>query len=166
MSRTVKFLDSPKGGGTAEIEFGLFTRTNAFPLEGGPEESQADPIRVLIVEDDENYREIVSSELAWHGFAVRTFAHGDALLGSIDAVARADVIVLDWRLPTISGIDLMLELQQRGIIVPMVFLTSHTEPSNEHLAFKHGARGFIDKTRGVEALASRLKQIAQAGKQY
>ncbi|WP_170303787.1 response regulator [Reyranella soli] len=121
---------------------------------------------MLIVEDDVNYREIFSSELAWHGFAVYRFADGDALLGSLDATAEADVIVLDWRLPTISGIDLLIQLRQRGVNVPLVFLTSHTQPANEQLAFQHGARGFIDKTRCVEALASRLRQVAQAGKLY
>ena len=131
---------------------------------GRPEEGEADPIRVLIVEDDENYREIVSSELAWHGFAVRSFADGDALLGSLDAAAEADVIVLDWRLPTISGIDLLPQLRQRGVNVPVVFLTSHTQPANEQLAFERGALDFIDKTRGVEVLASRLRQVVQADK--
>ena len=46
------------------------------------------PIGVLIVEDDENYREIVSSELEWHGFAVCSFADGDELLGSPMLSAR------------------------------------------------------------------------------
>src|SRR5277367_16596 len=82
---------------------------------------EAGPIRVLIVEDDETYREIVGSELTWHGFAVRSFADGDALLGSLDAAAEADVIVLDWRLPTLSG--LLPQLRQRGVNLPVVFLT-------------------------------------------
>src|SRR3984893_3079089 len=103
------------------------------------QESKADPIRVLFVEDDENYREIVSSELKWHGFAVRSFADGDALLGSLDAAAEADVIVLDWRLPTISGIDLLLKLRQRGVTLPVVFLTSHADTAYEKLAVERGA---------------------------
>ena len=73
---------------------------------------KTDPIRVLFVEDDENYREIVGDELSYHGFTVHSFADGDALLGSLDAGADADVIVLDWALPTISGIDLLPELRR------------------------------------------------------
>ena len=129
-----------------------------------PEEGEAGPIRVLIVEDDENYREIVSSELEWHGFAVRSFADGDELLGSLDAVGEADVIVLDWRLPTISGIDLLPELRQRGVTLPVVFLTSHPQPANEQLAFERGALDFVDKTRGVEILAERLRLVTKSGK--
>src|SRR5450631_4052396 len=129
-----------------------------------PEEGEADPLRVLIVEDDENYREIVSSELGWHGFAVRSFADGDSLLGSLDAATEADVVVLDWRLPNISGIDLLPELRRRGVDLPVVFLTSHTPLANEQLAYERGALDFIDKTRGVEFLAMRLRLVSKLAK--
>jgi two-component system response regulator ChvI len=129
-----------------------------------PKERETDPIRVLIVEDDENYREIVSDELSWHGFVVRSFSDGDALLGSLDAAAGADVIVLDWRLPTIPGIDLLPRLRDSGVKAPVVFLTSHPQLANEKLALERGALDFIDKTWGVEVLASRLRLVADAGK--
>ena len=101
-------VQSLKNSGVASApgpKSSLLVRFPASRLVSRPEEGEAGPIRVLIVEDDENYREIVSSELEWHGFAVRSFADGDELLGSLDAAAEADVIVLDRRLPTISGID-------------------------------------------------------------
>jgi two-component system response regulator ChvI len=124
------------------------------------QERKTDPIRVLLVEDDEDYREIVGSELSWHGFAVRSFADGASLLGSLDTAAEADVIILDWRLPNISGIDLLPQLRQRGVNLPVVFLTSHPQPANEKLAFERGALDFVDKTRGVEILARRLRLVA------
>ena len=43
----------------------------------------------------------------------------------LDIIAEADVIVLDWRLPNISGIDLLPQLRERGVNLPVVFLTSH-----------------------------------------
>jgi two-component system, OmpR family, response regulator ChvI len=136
-----------------------------FKLENpANQERKTDPIRVLLVEDDEDYREIVGSELSWHGFAVRSFADGASLLGSLDITADADVIVLDWRLPNISGIDLLPQLRQRGVNLPVVFLTSHPQPANEKLAFERGALDFIDKTRGVEILARRLRLAAKSGK--
>jgi two-component system response regulator ChvI len=128
------------------------------------QERKADPIRVLLVEDDEDYREIVGDELSWHGFAVRSFADGELLLGSLDITAEADVIVLDWRLPTISGIDLLPQLRRRGVNLPVVFLTSHADPAYEKLAFERGALDFIDKTRGVEILARRLRLVTKPGK--
>jgi two-component system response regulator ChvI len=134
------------------------------PVNPTNQERKADPIRVLLVEDDDDYREIVGDELSWHGFAVRSFADGELLLGSLDITAEADVIVLDWRLPTISGIDLLPQLRQRGVSLPVVFLTSHADPAYEKLAFERGALDFIDKTRGVEILARRLRLVSEAGK--
>jgi two-component system response regulator ChvI len=160
-------VQSLKNSGVAsatESKSGLLVRFPASPLVSRPEEGEAGPIRVLIVEDDKNYREIVSSELEWHGFAVRSFADGDELLGSLDAVGEAEVIALDWRLPTISGIDLLPELRQRGVTLPVVFLTSHADPAYERLAFERGALDFIDKTRGVEFLARRLRLVTKSGK--
>ena len=134
------------------------------PANPTNQERKTDPIRVLLVEDDEDYREIVGSELSWHGFAVRSFADGASLLGSLDTAAEADVIVLDWRLPNISGIDLLPQLRQRGVNLPVVFLTSHADPAYEKLAFDRGALDFIDKARGVEILARRLSLAAKSGK--
>jgi two-component system response regulator ChvI len=151
-------------GCAAESKSSLLGRFPDSPSMSRPEEGEADSIRVVIVEDDENYREIVSSELRWHGFVVRSFADGDALLGSLDATAEADVIVLDWRLPTISGIDLLSQLRQYGVSLPVVFLTSHADPAYEKLAFERGALDFIDKIRGVEILAKRLRLAAKSGK--
>ena len=154
----VQSLKNSAVSGAAEPKSSL--RFPAFPSVSRPDEGESGFIRVLIVEDDEDYREIVTSELTWHGFVVRGFADGDALLASLDVAAEADVIVLDWRLPTISGIDLLPRLRQLGVNLPVVFLTSHPRPANEQLAFERGALDFIDKTRGVEILACRLKLAA------
>ena len=157
----VQSLNNSGGAGAAEPQSSPLARFPASPLGEPPWESEAGPIRVLIVEDDEDYREIVCSELEWHGLAVRSFADGDALLGSLDATAEADVIVLDWRLPTISGIDLLSQLRQSGVSLPVIFLTSHPQPANERLAFERGALDFIDKTGGVEVLAGRLRLVTK-----
>jgi two-component system response regulator ChvI len=55
-------------------------------------------------------------------------------------------------------------LRQRGVTLPVVFLTSHPELVNEELAFERGALDFVDKTRGVEILARRLRLVAKSGK--
>jgi two-component system, OmpR family, response regulator ChvI len=48
--------------------------------------------------------------------------------------------------------------------LPVVFLTNHADPAYEKLAFESGALDFIDKTRGVEVLAKRLRLAAKSGK--
>lgn len=121
-------------------------------------------IRIAFVEDDDDYREAVTGELGDHGFAVESFCDGITLLGSFAAGAEAEIILLDWNLPSVSGIDLLPELRRRGITLPVVFLTGRSQPAYEKLAFDRGALDFVDKSRGVPILAQRLRLIADAAK--
>jgi len=121
-------------------------------------------IRVLLVEDDKNYRETLADQLSDHGFAVQGFADGASLLASLGAAVEADVIILDWSLPKMSGIDLVPQLRQLGITLPIVFLTGRSLVSYEGLAFERGAVDFIDKLRGVEVLVRRLKRVVKAAR--
>jgi two-component system response regulator ChvI len=118
-------------------------------------------IRVLFVEDDEHYREMLADELATLGFSIQSFADGSALLDSLDTAADADVIVLDWSLPKTLGIDLLPQLRRRGVSLPVVFLTGRALTDNESLAFDRGAIDFIDKARGVDILARRLRRAVE-----
>ena len=121
-------------------------------------------IHLAFVEDDDDYREAVSSELGDHGFAVESFSDGPQLLDSLAAGAEADIILLDWNLPSVSGIDLLPRLRRNGIALPVVFLTGRSQPVYEKLALDRGALDFVDKARGVPILAQRLRLIADLTK--
>ena len=115
-------------------------------------------VRVLFVEDDECYREVITDELGVLGFSVQAFPDAATLLASLETAADADVVVLDWSLPKTSGIDLLPQLRRHGVNLPVVFLTGRALTDNESLAFDRGAIDFIDKARGVEVLARRLRR--------
>jgi two-component system response regulator ChvI len=121
-------------------------------------------IRILFVEDDEFYRENLVAELTERGFVVHSFTDATWLLRSLDSTVEADVIVLEWKLPNILGIDLLTQLRHHGVKLPVVFLTSQAQIENENQAFARGAADFIDKSRGVEILASRLRLVSETGK--
>jgi two-component system response regulator ChvI len=121
-------------------------------------------IRVAFVEDDDDYRETVSGELADHGFDVTSFCDGTALLASLADGADPEIIILDWSLPSVSGIDLLPRLRRNGIALPVIFLTGRSLPAYEKLAFDRGALDFVDKARGVPILAHRLRLIADSVK--
>ncbi|MFO1160104.1 MAG: response regulator transcription factor [Reyranellaceae bacterium] len=122
-------------------------------------DSAAARIRVVFVEDDDDYREVVSNELADHGFDVDGFGDGEKLLAAFEDGASADIILLDWNLPSVSGIDLLPRLRRNGVNLPVVFLTGRSQPVYEKLALDRGAVDFVDKGRGVPILAQRLKLI-------
>jgi two-component system response regulator ChvI len=122
------------------------------------------PVRLIFVDDDDHYREAVGAELAEQGFVVDSFPDGASMLDFLATGASADVIVLDWSLPATSGIDLLPKLRRKGVVVPVVFLTGRASPAHENMAFDRGALDFVDKTRGVDILAKRLRLIVEAGK--
>ena len=124
--------------------------------------SKTDAVRVLLIEDDEDYREALAEDLSDRGFSVRSFADGASFLQSLDAAVDADVVLLDWRLPQTSGIDLLPQIRRLGIRLPIVLLTGRSLAKYESLAFERGASDFVDKSRGVDVLAKRLKRTVEA----
>ena len=116
-------------------------------------------VRIAFVEDDDDFREAASGELGDYGFDVAAFRDGTGLVEFLETASDIEIIVLDWSLPRVSGIDLLPKLQRAGINLPVVFLTGHSEPNYEQLALDRGAIDFVDKSRGVPILARRLRLI-------
>ena len=116
---------------------------------------------IVAVEDDALYRELLATELSFHGFNVVVFPDAESLLVTNDAGASADAIVLDWKLPGLSGFELLSALRERGVVSPVIFLTAHPLVENETRAFLAGAADFIDKTRGFDILVKRLNLVAK-----
>lgn len=119
---------------------------------------------VLLVDDDADYREAAGSELDYLGFNVVPLDSAEALFAYFAKEETADVIVLDWKLPNGLGIELLPQLRQHGIAVPVVFLTGVPATAYESAALDLGALDFIDKARGLAILSKRIRLIIEAGK--
>lgn len=133
--------------------------------DAGPSRSRADGTRtygVLFVDDDTLYAQTLALELETRGFNLRHFADGDSFLAALDVADEADIIVLDWHLPKIPGIELLAAIRRRGVKVPVVFLTGRNIIAYENQAFDRGATDFVDKSRGVEILVRRLRRAIEA----
>jgi two-component system response regulator ChvI len=136
------------------------------------------PIHVAFVEDDDDFRAAASSELGDYGFVIEGFRDGVALLASLapgaltssaptlraPVRANPEIILLDWSLPSVSGIELLPRLRRAGIALPVVFLTGRSQPVYEKAALEGGAVDFVDKARGVPILAQRLRLIANSAR--
>jgi two-component system, OmpR family, response regulator ChvI len=141
---------------------------------------QAELRRVVLVESDPYYREVLTFELLRQGFVVHAFADGASLLGSLAIAADADLAVLDWDLSERPGIKLLAQLRQHGVDLPIVFLTGKVIAGNEHercllaprealnafekMAFDHGAVDFIAKSRDRQVLVRRLRSVVELAK--
>ena len=115
--------------------------------------------RVMLVDDDELYLETMMAELEDRGFAVRGFPDGPSLFKELDRAPEADALLLDWTLPSMSGIDVLSAVRDRGIDVPVAFLTGRALVDYEHIALSRGAMDFIDKLRGADIIAQRLTRM-------
>jgi two-component system response regulator ChvI len=136
--------------------------------------------RVVLVESDQYYREVLTVELLRQGFVVHAFTDGASLLGSLATAIDADLAVLDWDLPTMPGLKLLAQLRQHGVNTPVVFLTGKVIAVNEHdrcllaprealnadecLAFDQGAVDFIAKSRDRQVLVRRLRSVVELAK--
>jgi two-component system, OmpR family, response regulator ChvI len=136
--------------------------------------------RVVLVENDQYYREVLTVELLRQGFVVHAFTDGASLLGSLATAGDADLVVLDWDLPKMPGIKLLAELRQHGVDLPVVFLTGKVIAVNEHvrcllaprealnadecMAFDQGAVDFIAKSRDRQVLVRRLRRVVELAK--
>lgn len=120
---------------------------------------------IVLVDDDDHYREVLSADLADRGFAVACFADGPSFLAAVGNGVQARVALLDWALPEMSGFELLGALRDRGIGLPVVFLTGYALAERELRALDRGAVDFIDKARGTEVLAHRLRLIIEGQRQ-
>jgi len=116
---------------------------------------------VVLVDDDEHYREVLSADLVDRGFSVSCYTNGPAFLEALSNGIDARIALLDWAMPEMSGFELLGALRARGIGLPVVFLTGYSSIELELLALAHGAIDFVDKARGIEVLAHRLRVILE-----
>jgi two-component system response regulator FixJ len=79
---------------------------------------------VGVVDDDPAVRNSLKFSLEIDGFVVRAYSDAKALLGEGE-LARFNCLVVDQNMPGTSGLDLVAELRHRGIVVPVILITSH-----------------------------------------
>ena len=99
---------------------------------------------VFVIDDDASMREAISRLLHAIGLTVRTFGSAREFLGTRLPDIPA-CIVLDVRLPGLSGLDLQREMVERGIHVPIIFITGHGDIQMSVQAMKAGAVEFLTK---------------------
>ncbi len=102
------------------------------------------PPTVFIVDDDQSIRESLALVLRLEGYRSRTFASGEEFLASCPADAAGCVIV-DLRMPGMSGLDVQRSLAERSIDLPLIFMTAFGDVATTRAALKAGAVDFLEK---------------------
>jgi two-component system, OmpR family, response regulator ChvI len=118
-------------------------------------------VQLVVVDDDELFRPMLAGNLTAAGFGVRDFpgpqAAMDMLCGEEEpGRPPVDLLILDWKMPGLTGLELLQHLRAEGISCPAVFLTSLDDVIYEEAALKAGAVDFIGKTRSFAVLERRI----------
>jgi DNA-binding response OmpR family regulator len=112
--------------------------------------------RILLVEDDPKLSKFIESELSLEGYCVTVTYNGmDGLTMARDA--QPDLLILDWMLPGISGLDLCLRLRKTGVQVPIIMLTAKDEVPDRVAGLNAGADDYVTKPFSMEELLARVK---------
>ena len=113
---------------------------------------------VFIVDDNKEFRESTAWMLEGSGYAVQDFDSPEKALQSFATIDKATrcCILLDVRMPTMSGLDLHDQMNDKSIDVPIVYMTGHGDVPLAVEAMKKGAITFLEKPLRDEALEAAL----------
>jgi FixJ family two-component response regulator len=124
------------------------------------------PSTVFLIDDDSSVRRALTRLIKSAGYPVLAFASaGEFLENSVPSDGPA-CLVLDIRMPGLSGLDLQGELQRRDSILPIIFITGHGDIPMSVKAMKAGAVDFLPKPVKDKELLHAIEQaLARAGRE-
>ena len=115
----------------------------------------ADPPLILVVDDEQSYRDALAVALQREGFLVETAADGPDAIERFDA-ARPALVLLDVMLPKISGIDVCRELRARSR-VPIIMVTARNAEIDAVVGLEVGADDYVTKPFRLRELIARVR---------
>ena len=120
-------------------------------------------MKILVVEDDRTLSQHVRRGLEENQYQVDTVADGrEALMAA--SRGRYDVIVLDLRLPSISGQEVLRTLRDRGVETPVLVLTAQDAVESKVEALRAGADDYVTKPFAFEELLARVEALSRRPK--
>jgi signal transduction histidine kinase len=117
---------------------------------------RADGAHVLIAEDDPSAARVLRLLLEQAGYRVTLAADGETAMRILDEQGAPDLLLLDWMLPGVSGLEICHLARQRwdALTLPILMVTAKTDPESVYAAFDAGASDYVGKPfRGAELRA-------------
>jgi len=110
------------------------------------------PGLVHVVDDDDSFRTAIERRLKLAGYEVEAYASAQQLLDRLPGASEPGCILLDVRIPGLSGPELQSRLIELGSILPIIFLTGYADIPTTVQAIKAGAEDFLTKPTSSEQL--------------
>jgi two-component system response regulator DctR len=113
---------------------------------------------IHLVDDEEPVRDALTFLFRSHGLAVRPYADGLGLLAAVDSRRQRGCILLDVRMEPLSGLQVHAALIERGVDLPVIFLSGHGDIPMAVEALHKGAFDFVEKPFSGVALVERVER--------
>ncbi|HCC37200.1 MAG TPA: sigma-54-dependent Fis family transcriptional regulator [Treponema sp.] len=117
-------------------------------------------MRILIIDDEKNIRESIGKYLSLEGIDSAGAESGEAALEHL-ARETFDAVILDLKLPGMSGQTVLEEMQKQGILSPVIMISAHGEIADAVQALKSGARDYLVKPFDPAELSIRLRSLVE-----
>ncbi|PID78523.1 DNA-binding response regulator, partial [bacterium DOLZORAL124_64_63] len=114
--------------------------------------------RILVVEDDRELIDLLTLHLTAEGYQVAAAADGEAGLIAFQS-GQYGLVILDWMLPTISGIDVLREIRSSDTRTPVLMLTARSEETDKVLGLELGCDDYLTKPFSIRELTARIKVL-------
>jgi two-component system OmpR family response regulator len=114
--------------------------------------------RILVVDDEPSIVDAVATALRYEGFAVDEARTGREALAAV-AADEPDLIVLDWMLPDIEGIEVGRRLRAQGVRSAVLFLTAKDATENKVEALRAGGDDYVTKPFSLAEIVARIQAI-------
>jgi FixJ family two-component response regulator len=116
---------------------------------------------VIVVDDDASLRRALVFLLESDGWRVVAYDSAGAFLAGLGELSHPGCLILDVRMPLISGLELQRIINERGIHLPVIFLTGHADVTIAVQAMKFGACDFIEKPFKDQTLLDAVSQAVR-----
>jgi two-component system alkaline phosphatase synthesis response regulator PhoP len=114
--------------------------------------------KILVIEDERELIDLLTLHLTAEGYKVDAAADGEAGLRAFQG-GQYGMVLLDWMLPTMSGIDVLREIRAIDTRTPVVMLTGRVEESDKVLGLELGCDDYLAKPFSIRELTARIKAL-------
>jgi DNA-binding NtrC family response regulator len=112
--------------------------------------------KVLIVDDEKAFSEVLAERMETRGFAVDTVESGMAALVQVEK-SKYDAIILDLAMPKMDGIETLKKLLEKDSDLQIILLTGHATMEKGIEAIKQGATEFLEKPADIDTLVEKIE---------
>ena len=118
----------------------------------------SDGPKILIVDDEPNIRDLLTTSLRFAGFAVRAVSNGAQAISAV-LDEEPDLIILDVMLPDMNGFGVTKRLRSSGYTAPILFLTAKDDTEDKITGLTVGGDDYVTKPFSLDEIVARIKAI-------